>query len=88
MPLGFFWWFGAAKNLSNVAMVGGVEAEAHPEVKRVIEEALAQHVPLWCLLHCACYVGAAAKSTGQQLKLTIGNDAVPHRPLRRWAAHT
>ena len=38
------WWFGAA-NLGNVAMVGG-EAEAHPEVKRLIEEALEQQVLL------------------------------------------
>ena len=66
--------FGAAKNLSNVAMVGG-EAEAHPEVKRVIEEALAQHVPIGACCIAPAMLSAAAKSTGQQLKLTIGNDA-------------
>ena len=66
------WWFWCPA-LSNVAMVGG-EAEAHPEVKRVIEEALAQHVPIGACCIAPAMLSAAA-DTGQQLKLTIGNDA-------------
>ena len=65
--------FGAAKNLSNVAMVGG-EASAHPEVTRIVQEALEQQVPLGACCIAPAMLSAAAKESGKKLKVTIGND--------------
>jgi len=66
--------FGAAKNLSNVAIVGG-DATAHPEVTRIVEEALAHQVPIGACCIAPAMLSAAAKGSGKKLKVTIGNDA-------------
>ena len=65
--------FGAAKNLSNVAMAGG-DANANPEVARIVEEALANQVPIGACCIAPAMLSAAAKNSGQKLKVTIGND--------------
>ncbi len=65
--------FGAAKNLSNVAMVGG-DAIANTEVTRIVEEALASRVPIGACCIAPAMLSAAAKHSGEKLRLTIGND--------------
>ena len=66
--------FGAAKNLSNVAVAGG-EAEPNAEVARVINEALDSQTPIGACCIAPAMLASAVKGTGRSLRLTIGNDA-------------
>jgi enhancing lycopene biosynthesis protein 2 len=65
--------YGAAKNLCDFA-VKGSDAKAHPEVARVVREALAAHVPVGACCIAPALLAVITKSSGPHLKLTIGND--------------
>lgn len=66
--------FGAAKNLCDFA-VRGADAEAHPEVLRLVRECVAQGTPLGmaCIAPAVC--ATAMKGSGQQVELTVGRGA-------------
>lgn len=78
--------FGAAKNLSNFASAGA-DAEAHPEVVRLLRAMREAHKPIG-LCCIAPAVGAIAfRGTPVQPTLTIGRDAGVAAALRTMGAH-
>ncbi len=77
--------YGAVKNLCDFAEKGPA-ASAHRDVARVVREALAAQLPIG-----ACYIAPAllaviTKSSGPQLKLTIGDDEGTAKALRSLGA--
>jgi len=66
--------YGAAKNLSDFA-TKGADATAHPDVARVIREALEANVPVGAICIAPAVLAAVTKDEGPHLRLTIGNDA-------------
>ncbi|HWV57241.1 MAG TPA: isoprenoid biosynthesis glyoxalase ElbB [Longimicrobiales bacterium] len=77
--------YGAAKNLSDFA-VKGADATAHPEVARVIREALDGNVPVGAICIAPAVLAAATKDEGPRLQLTIGDDAATADALRAMGA--
>jgi enhancing lycopene biosynthesis protein 2 len=77
--------YGAAKNLCDFAY-RGAEATAHPEVARVVREALAARVPIGACCIAPALVATVTKETGPHLRLTIGNDAATAESLRAMGA--
>jgi enhancing lycopene biosynthesis protein 2 len=66
--------FGAAKNLCDFA-VRGADAEAHPEVLRLVRECVEQGTPLGlaCIAPAVC--ATAMKGSGREIELTVGRGA-------------
>ncbi|MDM8516993.1 isoprenoid biosynthesis glyoxalase ElbB [Desulfobacterales bacterium HSG16] len=64
--------FGAAKNLSNFA-VKGADAQVHPEVERIINEAVAAEKPVGAI--CIAPATLTKILSSKKPEVTIGNDA-------------
>lgn len=77
--------FGAAKNLCDFAEKGA-SATAHKEVARVVREALAAQLPVGACCIAPALLAVITKSSGPQLKLTIGNDEGTAKALRSLGA--
>lgn len=77
--------FGAAKNLCDFAEKG-VSATAHRDVARVVREALAAQLPVGACCIAPALLAVITKSSGPQLRLTIGNDEGTAKALRSLGA--
>jgi enhancing lycopene biosynthesis protein 2 len=77
--------YGAAKNLCDFAEKGP-GATAHKEVARVVREALAAQLPVGACCIAPALLAVITKSSGPQLKLTIGNDEGTAKALRSLGA--
>lgn len=77
--------YGAAKNLCDFA-VRGKDAKAHPEVARVVREALAGQVPIGACCIAPALLAVITKNSGPHLTLTIGNDVDTKKSLESMKA--
>ena len=77
--------FGAAKNLSDFA-VRGAEAEGHPEVLRLVSETVSAGKPLGFLCISPAVCATAFRGSGNQVALTVGDDAGTNEALAAMGA--
>lgn len=77
--------YGAAKNLSDFAR-SGADATVHPEVARVLREALEADIPVGAVCIAPAVLATVGKQAGRKLRLTIGNDAETAGALRAMGA--
>lgn len=77
--------YGAAKNLCDFAEKGA-SATAHREVARVVREALAAQLPVGACCIAPALLAVITKSSGPQLRLTIGDDEGTAKALRSLGA--
>lgn len=78
--------FGAAKNLCDFA-VAGADAKVHPQVARVVREALAARKPIAAVCIAPAVLAAIGRDAGLHLDLTIGTDRGTAQALESMGAH-
>ena len=78
--------FGAAKNLSDFAVAGGL-ATVHPEVTRILREMLAARKPIGVICIAPAVLAAVLRDAGEACQLTIGDDADTADALATMGVH-
>jgi len=77
--------YGAAKNLSDFA-IKGADCQVQPAVAALITEILKANKPIGVICIAPAVMARVAQAAGQELKLTIGNDADTASALEQMGA--